>query len=335
MTTLVSAVGNGSTEIEWADATLNPWTGCTKVSPGCAHCYIDRTLPRVRGAGRGKFVRGDIPLEFHLDRLDRMVSRRAPTRYFVNSLSDVFHEDVPAEAHERLFTAMRAAPQHTFMVLTKREDRMHAVMNRLAWRSTTAEERADRDRPVYQRTGHQAYLHAHPTAHRDLQGAPFVLPNLWLGVTIENRRFVHRADVLRGTPAAVRFISAEPLLGPLLPDADHFIDEEHEEYPVGDAPVCAWRPWADGYRGPGLDLDLIDWLIVGGESGAQHRPFNADWARELRDYCEMEGWESEPPPGRDGVTAFFFKQYGGRFPKSGGRELDGRTHDDMPKALTA
>ena len=113
-------------------------------------------------------------------------------------------------------------------------------------------------------------------------------PNVWMGVTIENRRFVHRADRLRDVPAAVRFISAEPLLGPL----------------------------------EGLDLDGIDWLIAGGESGARHRPVRVGWLRDLRDRCV------------DGDVAFFFKQWGGRRPKSGGRELDGRTWDQMPRAAS-
>lgn len=171
--------------IEWTEATLNPWTGCTKVDPACAHCYIEHTPP-FRMKGR-KFVRGDIPIEFHLDRLDKMLRRRKPTMYFVNSLSDVFHEDVPDEVIALLFTAMRRAEQHTFQCLTKRHERMRDLMRRLAWRSPTSDERDDASRPAWRRTGPQAYF----TETLDGGLGSYVCPNIWLGVTIGNRRFVH------------------------------------------------------------------------------------------------------------------------------------------------
>jgi protein gp37 len=128
--------------------------------------------------------------------------------------------------------------------------------------------------------------------------------NIWLGVSIENRRYVHRADLLRQTPAAVRFISAEPLLGPLVHE-EGCLDDDGRSY------------WYDGYDGPELALTDIDWLIVGGESGPEHRPMDLQWVRDLRDACPY--W-----------TAFFYKQRGGATPKAGGRELDGRTWDEMP-----
>lgn len=264
--------------IEWTEATLNPWTGCTKVSPGCAHCYIARTPP-FRIAGRDFDRRGHIPLVFHLDRLDRMVSRRRPTTYFVNSLSDLFHEDASDEQIRQVFAAMGAAPQHTFQVLTKRPERMVALLG--AWYSYPGQSKDD------------------------------PLPNVWLGVTIENRRFVHRANLLRQTPAAVRFISAEPLLSPLIAGAGAVRVEGGE--PWGYNTV-----WADGHVGPELDLRGIDWLICGGESGRNHRPIRPEWARDLRDACVAAG------------AAFFFKQWGGPRPKSNGRELDGRTWDEYP-----
>lgn len=173
-------------QIEWTERTLNLWTGCTKVDPACAHCYIPRTIP-FRKAHRD-FERGHIPLFFHLERLERLeqpLRRRKPTTYFVNSLSDTFHEDVPDEVIQRLWAMMASAEQHTFQILTKRPERARDLVPQVATR----------------------------------RGDP--LPNVWLGTTIGNRRFVYRADVLRDTLAAVRFISAEPLLGPLVyPTAD-------------------------------------------------------------------------------------------------------------------
>ncbi len=162
---------------------------------------------------------------------------------FVNSMSDLFHEEVSEAFIEGVFDVMRRADWHVFQILTKRQERLAELGTRLDW----------------------------PT-------------NVWMGVSIENRRFVHRADALRAVPAAVRFISAEPLLGPL----------------------------------EGLDLTEIDWLIAGGESGANHRDMRAEWARELRDRCSDED------------VAYFFKQWGGRTSKAGGRELDGRTWNELP-----
>jgi protein gp37 len=164
---------------------------------------------------------------------------------FVNSMSDLFHEDIPEAYIQQVFKVMVQADRHTFQILTKRHQRLAELAPELPWPS-----------------------------------------NVWMGVTIENRRFVHRADFLRQVPAAVRFISAEPLLGPL----------------------------------EGLKLDGIDWLIAGGESGHRHRPVVAEWLRDLRDRCQAEG------------VAYFFKQWGGRTPKAGGRELDGRTWDEMPSS---
>jgi protein gp37 len=162
---------------------------------------------------------------------------------FVNSMSDLFHEDIPDEFIEKVFEVMVRAEHHTFQILTKRHERLSDLASALPWPD-----------------------------------------NVWMGVTIENRRFIHRAEFLRQVPSAVRFISAEPLLGPLT----------------------------------GLDLEGIDWLIAGGESGSKHRPVKTDWLRELRDRCVDEG------------VAYFFKQWGGHRPKSGGRLLDGRTWDEMP-----
>lgn len=230
------------TAIEWSEATWNPVTGCSKVSPGCAHCYAETFAERWRGIPGHPYEYGfDLRLWPH--RLEQPLRWRRPRMIFVNSMSDLFHEDIPLDYLHRVFDVMVAAEHHTFQILTKRHDRLAELARALPWP-----------------------------------------PNVWMGVTIENRRFVHRADRLRDVPAAVRFISAEPLLGPL----------------------------------EGLELDGIDWLIAGGESGPRHRPVRADWIRELRDRCADED------------VAFFFKQWGGRRPKTGGRELDGRTWDAMP-----
>jgi protein gp37 len=311
------------TTIEWTDQTWNPVTGCDRVSPGCAHCYALDLAARLKAMGQARYQRDGDPatsgpgfgVTLHPDKLDEPLRWRKPRMVFVNSMSDLFHEEIPDDYIAEVWHRMVWAHQHTFQILTKRPDRM-------------------RD-----------WVRAH---------YPFEQPrNVWLGVSIENRRFVGRADVLRDTPAAVRFISAEPLLGPLLP-------------PIVDGRAEPW-PDTDSYWPPYLDLTDIDWLIVGGESGPKHRPMKLDWARDLRDAtrcasCAGSGWicaHSGKPAiggccghpsfcpssngcrdchqpgecgGRGYRTAFFFKQHGGRTPKAGGRELDGRTWDEMPGA---
>jgi protein gp37 len=228
--------------IEWTEATWNPVTGCDEVSPGCAHCYAKTFAERWRGVPDHPYEQG-FALRQWPERLDQPLKWRRSRTIFVNSMSDLFHEDIPDDFIGRVFDVMVKADWHVFQILTKRHERLLELAEGLPWP-----------------------------------------PNVWMGVSIENRRFVHRADYLRQVPAAVRFISAEPLLGPL----------EH------------------------LDLDRIDWLIAGGESGHKHRPMKAEWALTLRDQCAAAG------------TAFFFKQWGGRTPKAGGRELDGQTWDAFP-----
>lgn len=284
--------------IEWTDATWNPVAGCSKVSPGCAHCYAEAFSLRF-GRSAGPWTSANAPenVVLHPGRLDQPLRWRRPRMVFVNSMSDLFHEQVPDEFIARVFATMAAAPQHIFQVLTKRPERMRDWVSTVA----TCEH------------GWLTHNGDNPTSYGgtgevipDCNGWP--LPNVWLGVSIENRRFVSRADVLRETGAAVRFISAEPLLGPLLnPGERHAYDES-----------LGSDEWPDGYIGLELDLTGIDWLIAGGESGPQHRPIRAGWVRDLRDEASWRG------------TAFFFKQWGGRTPKAGGRELDGRTWDEMP-----
>jgi protein gp37 len=257
--------------IEWTGTTWNPVTGCTKVSPGCARCYIERTMPfRMNGH---RFVDGSTGLRFHPERLDQPLRWRSPRVVFVNSLSDLFHEEIPDTYIAEVFDVMARASQHTFQVLTKRPERGRDWVARFS---------AALDRP-----------------------GPWPLPNVWLGVSIENARFTWRADVLREIPAAVRFISAEPLLGSLF-------DRQ---------PLYTVRPGHQTKRP--LDVSGIDWLIAGGESGPGYRPVRLEWLRELRDACAAAG------------VAFFFKQWGGARAKSGGRELDERVHDEMPAPYAA
>jgi protein gp37 len=231
--------------IEWTEASWNPATGCSKVSPGCAHCYAETFAERWRGVPGHSYEQG-FDLKLWPERLSVPLRWRRPRMIFVNSMSDLFHESIPDDFIREVFHVMGEADWHTFQVLTKREDRLTALAPTLDWH-----------------------------------------PNVWMGVTIENRRFVHRADRLRQVDAAVRFISAEPLLGPL----------------------------------EGLDLDGIHWLIAGGESGPRHRTVHEEWITDLRDRCGSEG------------VAFFFKQWGGARAKSGGRTLDGQTHDEFPAPL--
>jgi protein gp37 len=222
---------------------------------------------------------------------------------FVNSMSDLFHEAIPKEYIAAVFGVMAAAEQHTFQVLTKRPERMRE------WFAWYAEEVRDREEgwspgaaaiQEARRAGvDERYLYCRD----DDLGWP--LPNVWLGVSIENRRYIGRADLLRETPAAVRFISAEPLLGPLVHEGG-CIDDDGRSY------------WYEDYTGPQLDLTGIDWLITGGESGPKHRRLDLEWVRDLRDAAVASG------------TAFFHKQHGGRTPKAGGRELDGREWSEFP-----
>ena len=280
------------TSIEWSDATWNPVTGCSKVSPGCAHCYAEALAPRLARMGQAGYT--DLPwtpenaaqnVVLRPERLDLPLRWRTPRRVFVNSMSDLFHELVPFEFIDRVFAAMAVSPQHTFQVLTKRPERMLAYFAPETWPERelavlrALAEFVGKVAP-WQGQGRTAWM-------RDRDHF-LSLPNVWLGTSIENDRWTSRADYLRETPAAVLFLSCEPLLGPL----------------------------------PSLDLTGIDWVIVGGESGPKHRPMDPDWVRDIRDRCVAAG------------VPFLFKQWGGRTSKSGGRELDGRTWDEYPVALS-
>ena len=236
--------------IEWTEATWNPTTGCDRVSPGCDNCYALRLAKRLKHMGAAKYQldgseRTSGPgfgLQYHEHTLEIPHRWRRGRMIFVNSMSDLFHPEVPLEAIQSVFEVMTSTPQHTYQVLTKRSRRLAKVAAELPW--------AD---------------------------------NIWMGVSIESTRYAFRADHLRETPAAVKFISAEPLLGLLE-----------------------------------LDLDGLDWVIAGGESGPGFRPLKPEWLRDLRDNC------------RAAKVLFFFKQWGGRTPKAGGRELDGQFWNELP-----
>lgn len=237
--------------IEWTEVTWNPTTGCDRTSPGCDHCYALTLSKRLKAMGVDKYQNDGDPLTsgpgfaltLHDDVVDVPYSWKRPRTVFVNSMSDLFHDDVPLQFIQRVFAVMRATPQHTYQVLTKRSKRLQRVGGDLDW-----------------------------------------APNVWMGVSVESARYKFRINHLRSVDAAVRFVSAEPLLGPL----------------------------------GQVDLTDIDWVIAGGESGPGARVMDISWGREIRDQCTAAG------------VSFFFKQWGGRTPKIGGRELDGRTWDDLP-----
>lgn len=276
------------TAIEWCDSTLNLWYGCTKVSPGCANCYIERTPP-YRMAGL-KFERGAIPLRFFPDRLTQPLRWRKPRRIFVNALSDTFHEDVSFDMIERLWRVMWVCREHTFLLLTKRPDRMRAFMRWL------------------QATGWPS--------------AP--LPNVWLGVTTENQRWAdQRIPILLDTPAAVRFVSVEPLLGPV--NLRDYLSQPSLD------PSQFWVICGGESRGPS-ERQLVERCGCPelmyprcpdcGGSGWRPKVERLEWVRSLREQCITAG------------VPYLFKQWGGPRPKSGGRCLDGQDWTQFPGAYS-
>jgi protein gp37 len=240
-----------ATQIEWTDATWNPVTGCSKLTRGCDFCYAERFSERFRGVPGHPFESG-FDLKLRPERLAQPLQWRRPRRIFVNSMSDLFHKEVPRSFVDAVFDTMEMASWHTFQVLTKRS----SLMTR--------------------------YLRGRFIGRR----AP---SHIWLGVSIEDERNVVRLKHLRAADASTKFVSFEPLLGP-----------------VGK-----------------LDLEGIDWVIVGGESGPRARPIEEEWAIDIRDQC------------RSANVAFFFKQWGGTRPKSGGRLLRGREWNEYPTIPTA
>jgi protein gp37 len=228
------------TSIEWTDESWNPVTGCTKVSPGCKNCYAERMTERF---GRQKFT--DIIL--HPDRLDKPLRWRKPRRVFVNSMSDLFHEDVPDDYIAAVFGVMARASHHTFQILTKREDRMREWFTQephRGWLSYVICASGCENPQVFKKP-----LGAKEMGEIVKRGWP--LPNAWLGVSVETTDYLWRADHLREVPAAVRFLSLEPLLGPL----------------------------------SSIELSGIHWVIAGGESGPGARPCNVEWIRSIVRQC--------------------------------------------------
>lgn len=296
-----------TTAIEWTDATWNPTTGCDRTSPGCDNCYALTMAKRLKAMGSERYQNDGDPrtsgpgfgLTMHPDALDLPLKWRKPRRVFVNSMSDLFHHGVSGQFLGQVFDVMRRCPQHTFQVLTKRSQPMSKIL---------------------------------PMLYRDCMPAlsPEPLPNVWLGVSIESDRYAFRANHLRMTPAAVRFLSLEPLLGPL----------------------------------PSVDLLGIDWVIVGGESGPNARPMHPDWVRRIRDRCVAAGvpfffkqWGEFAPEDQVAVpekTPAGYFGYSGEWsgPRAriwgtanppvimakvgkhaAGRVIDGRTWDEYPKGV--
>ena len=238
---------NGKTRIEWADATWNPVTGCTKITRGCDNCYAERFAERWRGIAGHPYEQG-FDLRLWPSRLDQPVRWRSPRMIFVNSMSDLFHKQIDRSFIDKVFDTMESVDHHIYQILTKRSSLMRDYLRR-------------------------RYHNGQSPDH------------IWCGVSVEDHSSVARIRHLQMAPVSVRFLSIEPLLGP-----------------VGE-----------------IDLEGISWVIVGGESGPKARPMHIDWVREIRDLCT----EADVP--------FFFKQWGGRTPKSGGRKLDKIEHNAFPK----
>lgn len=305
------------TEISWTDATWNPVVGCTKVSAGCDNCYAIRTAhrmtanpnPLVSQAYAGTEQDGEWTGKINLltDRLDQPLRWRKPRRIFVNAQSDLFHKDVPDDFIARVFAVTARTPHHTYQVLTKRHGRMRSLLSsadfadRVGWVSMTS--------------------------------APWPLPNLWLGVSVEDQATADlRIPALLGTPAAVRWVSAEPLLGPV--DLSDYVDRWREY----DGDICNWGrcdraavavrrdfthedpryvcmlPVCERHRG-------LDWVVVGGESGPGARPMHPDWTRSLRDQCASTG------------VAFHFKQAGSVLAREWGCKGKGANPDEWPESF--
>jgi|SRR5690242_10480821 len=235
-----------TTQIEWTDATWNPVTGCTKISAGCDNCYAERFSERFRGVAGHPFERG-FDLTIRPDRLMQPVAWTKPRLIFVNSMSDLFHKEVPRDHIAKVFDTMEKAHWHIYQVLTKRSTLLMKFLN-------------------------ERYRARQPP------------PHIWFGVSVEDRQATSRIAHLRKANAAVRFLSIEPLIAP-----------------IGK-----------------LDLQAIDWVIVGGESGPGARPMDSRWAIDIRNQCVAA------------KVAFFFKQWGGRSPKSGGRLLEGKEWNEFP-----
>lgn len=304
------------TGITWTNATWGPVTGCAKVSPACKFCYAERDWARLvhlpTYAGRA-FT----DVTCHPERLDQPLRWKRPRLIFVNSMSDLFHEDVPDEFIDKVFAVMALSKQHTFQVLTKRSERMLAYMTRLGKSAKLLDDAARTLGYTFEFQG--KYLVSWP------------IPNVWMGVSVENQTTANeRIPLLLQAPAAVRFVSAEPLLEPVS------LQQACEKF----------RHVSGGVDCCGM-LRNLDWVIVGGESGPKARLMHPDWARDLRDECQRAGvpfffkqtglWQALAP-GEAGKAEYRDKQtrfeWGTTFVKTkgGGSELlDGRQHQEWPR----
>jgi len=232
-----------NSSIEWTESTWNPVTGCDKISPGCKHCYAERMANRLQKMGMHQYKDG-FKLALQPEALKLPHKWKKPRTIFVNSMSDLFHENVPLEYIQKVFEVMNDTPYHTYQILTKRSTRMKQLAPKLKWTK-----------------------------------------NIWMGVSVENQTFTKRIDDLRLVPAAVRFLSIEPLIGAINT----------------------------------INLEGIDWVIVGGESGPRARPIKEEWVQILRDICILNG------------VPFFFKQWGGVNKKAAGRLLENKIWSQLPK----
>lgn len=228
--------------IEWTEKTWNPLTGCDKVSPGCKNCYAERMTKRLKAMGSPNYKNG-FKLTCHPNSLSIPYDWKKPCTVFVNSMSDLFHKDVPEDFIHKVFSVMAMNQHHQFQVLTKRSERLFEISARLKWKH-----------------------------------------NIWMGVSVENQDYAYRINHLRETGAMVKFLSIEPLLGPI----------------------------------PDLNLNGIDWVIIGGESGPKSRPMEPAWVDQIHERCEQA------------KVPFFFKQWGGVHKKKAGRLLKGKVWDQMP-----
>jgi protein gp37 len=229
-------------KIEWTEKTWNPTTGCSKISPGCANCYAETLSNRLKAMGVEKYKNG-FELTVHPLEIEKPYNWKKPSMIFVNSMSDLFHEDIPFRIIKKIFEVMNKCDRHVFQVLTKREGRLLELNERLNWS-----------------------------------------PNIWMGVSVEDENHISRIDFLRKTDSCVKFISFEPLLEPI----------------------------------QNLNLQNINWVIVGGESGPKARPIRKRWVIDILDQCRKYN------------VKFFFKQWGGVDKKKNGRELNGKIFNEFP-----
>lgn len=300
-----------NTHIEWAEATWNPITGCSLASPGCTNCYAmqlagTRLAHHESRAGLTREVNGKHvwtgEVRFNEQWLDQPLRWAKPRMIFVCAHGDLFHESVPDAWIDRIFAVMALCPQHTFQVLTKRSARMREFFQEsTGWRARIAELLDGlKPSPLWNGNVYQGW--------QNLHGRPDGLPNVWLGVSVEDQqRADERIPDLLATPAAIRWISAEPLLGPVDLSYCDSPYERHDGFPGTYSPLNgSWWPavgnYEEEYRNREEELEKLDWVVVGGESGKAARPMHPDWARSLRDQCAVAS------------VPFFFKQWGEWWP---------------------